>query len=119
MLNRDQILSAQDLAYEDIEIPEWGGTVRLRALTGREVEALSKDTGDVGVVRRALGFCLVDENMTRLFSDEDMDQLWDKNASTLLRLGVIALKLSNLDAESNKELVETFVQGPTGDSTSG
>lgn len=121
MLTRDQILAAPDLPYEDVDIPEWGGTVRLRALTGSEVEAISQAaaTDQVGTIRRALGYCLVDENLVRLFSDEDLDALWEKNASILMKLGLIGLRLSNLDPDSNQELMATFAGAPTGDSTSG
>jgi hypothetical protein len=111
MLSRDQILAAQDLPFEDVEIPEWGGQVRIRALTGREVEVLTRAQAkgeEVSIIKLALPLCLIDEDGNRLFTDEDMEALWEKNAAILLRLGVIALKISNLDPESNKELIETF-----------
>ena len=30
LLSRDAILQAQDLPHEDVEVPEWGGMVRVR-----------------------------------------------------------------------------------------
>ena len=35
-LSRDDILKAEDLTTEEVDVPEWGGTVLVRGLTGRE-----------------------------------------------------------------------------------
>ena len=35
-LNREAILAAEDLPRELVEVPEWGGAVYVRALTGAE-----------------------------------------------------------------------------------
>ncbi len=35
-LTKDSILKSEDRKYQDIEIPEWGGTVRVQSLTGAE-----------------------------------------------------------------------------------
>ena len=39
LLSKTAILAAQDLQTEDVEVPEWGGAVRVRSLTGRERDA--------------------------------------------------------------------------------
>ena len=36
LLNKEQILNADDLTFEDVEVPEWGGTVRIRCLESTE-----------------------------------------------------------------------------------
>ena len=36
LLNKEQIQSVSDLETQDVEVPEWGGTVRLKSLTGAE-----------------------------------------------------------------------------------
>jgi len=38
MLDKSTILAAKDLRTTDIEVPEWGGTVRVKAMSGRERE---------------------------------------------------------------------------------
>ena len=35
LLSKEAILAAQDLPSEDVEVPEWGGTVRVRGLDGK------------------------------------------------------------------------------------
>ena len=39
LLSKTAILTANDLQTEDIEVPEWGGAVRVRNFTGRERDA--------------------------------------------------------------------------------
>ncbi len=39
LLSKTAILTANDLQTEDIEVPEWGGAVRVRSFTGRERDA--------------------------------------------------------------------------------
>ena len=36
LLNRSAILDAEDLKHEDVEVAAWGGTVRVRMMTGAE-----------------------------------------------------------------------------------
>ena len=39
LLSKTAILTANDLQTEDVEVPEWGGAVRVRSFTGRERDA--------------------------------------------------------------------------------
>jgi hypothetical protein len=36
ILTRDAILAAEDREYTTVDVPEWGGSVRLRSITVRE-----------------------------------------------------------------------------------
>lgn len=42
-LSADAILSAPDITEEDVPVPEWGGKVRVRALTRGEVHKIRYD----------------------------------------------------------------------------
>ena len=46
LLSKTAILAAQDLQTEDVEVPEWGGAVRVRSFTGRE-----RDAFEAGMIR--------------------------------------------------------------------
>ena len=46
LLSKTAILAAQDLQTEDVEVPEWGGAVRVRSFTGRE-----RDVFEAGMIR--------------------------------------------------------------------
>jgi hypothetical protein len=39
LLSKSAILCANDLQTEDVDVPEWGGAVRVRSFTGRELDA--------------------------------------------------------------------------------
>ena len=36
MLTKDQILKSDDLPSEEVSVPEWGGSVMVRSMTGYE-----------------------------------------------------------------------------------
>ena len=39
LLSKSASLCANDLQTEDVDVPEWGGAVRVRSFTGRELDA--------------------------------------------------------------------------------
>jgi hypothetical protein len=112
-LSRDQILGADDLKRELVEVPEWGGSVWVRTLTGDkrdEFEAIaiaSKD--DAGLLRsgfraRFASWTVCDEDGELLFSDEDVAELGKKSASALDRVFTRAQKLNHLSDEDVDDL---------------
>lgn len=104
MLSRDQILSAQDIKADEIDIPEWGGTVRLRQMTGRQRDeferALSDQAklGELGTNMRAriVAATVVDEQDNLLFTEADIATLGEKNWRALDRIASTASKLNAL-----------------------
>ena len=46
VLSKEQILQADDLKTETVEVPEWGGDVLLRELRGRERDAFEEGSMD-------------------------------------------------------------------------
>lgn len=126
LLSRDQILSADDLTHEDLPVPEWGGTVRVRSLTGTERDAFEvsvspdgKKTNLANVRARLVAKTVVDEQGNALFTDTDVIKLGLKNAAALNRVWDVARKLSGLTEDDVKELVEDFDDAPSEPSTSG
>jgi hypothetical protein len=115
-LTREQILNANDLPAEDVEVPEWGGVVRVRALTGAERDAFEAAIIKVRGKRvdfhlenaRALlvAMSVVDEDGNRLFSDEDVKALGRKSAAALDRVASVAMRLSGLTQEDLEELTK-------------
>ena len=39
LLTKERILAVDDIVTEDVDVPEWGGTVRVRGLSGTERDA--------------------------------------------------------------------------------
>lgn len=115
-LTREAILDAQDLPTETVEVPEWGGAVLVRGLTGRERDAFEasmieqkgrKTTFTMSNFRAKLAArTIIDENGKRMFSDKDMDALGGKSAVALQRVFNVAQQLSGLSDADVEELTK-------------
>lgn len=126
LISKQQILQSCDLAHEDVAVPEWGGTVRVRCLTGAEREEYdsfrlrAREKGDWrGVMARLLVLSLVDEQGQRLFAEADVPLLASKSGKVLDRLTDVALRLSGLTDQAVKDLEKNSEAAPNGDSGSG
>jgi len=113
-LTRDAILKVADASYEDVPVPEWNGTVRIKALSAAErdqYEALVfLDSKGEPVKRREdiraklVIFSAVNEDGSRLFTEADIAVLSAKSAKAMNRLWAAASRLSGLGADDVKEL---------------
>ena len=128
LLSKAAILAAQDLSTEVVEVPEWGGSVMVRAMTGRQRDVFEsviykvkgKDVQlNIANVRAELvSRTVVDEGGTLLFSPEDVAALGDKSASALDRIYAVAQRLSGITKDDIAELTENFTDGQSDASTS-
>lgn len=108
-LSAEAILSADDLDIEDVDVPEWGGTVRVRGLSGVERDKLE---GKYAGAKSHDNFrahlaaaTMVNGEGKRLFrSEAEVKQLGDRSASALTRVVDVALRLSGMTDEDAKEL---------------
>lgn len=127
-LTRDAILEAVDIPHETVSVPEWGGEVIVRGLTGAQ-----RDRFESSMIRgegrnqrvvldnmraRLCALTIVDENGKRLFSDSDVKALGQKSAVALNRVFAVAMRLSGLTPEDVAELSKNSVDGQSEDSTS-
>ncbi|WP_319054786.1 hypothetical protein [Streptomyces europaeiscabiei] len=115
-LSADQILGADDLKYEDVAVPEWGGTVRVRELPGTErdkfeAQFVGKDGGSIraegleGFRSRLAAAAIVDADGRVLFrSAAETKRLGEKSAAALTRVCDVAVRLSKMSEEDIKEL---------------
>ena len=127
-LTRDAILQADDLLFEDVEIPEWGGMVRVRGLTGAERDAFEAEIVEQRGKKTRLNMqnfraklvarSVVNGDGQRLFSDKDAHALGKKSAAALNRVFEVAQRLSGLSDKDVEELVENFAEGQSDGSTS-
>lgn len=128
-LDKAAILAQDDLKYEDVQIPEWGGAwVRVRSLNASERDHFEAST----VVRngkkvstnleniraRLCLLCLVDEDGNRLFDEGDTFPLGGKSAAALDRIFTVAQKLNGLRDEDVEELAGNSSAGQSEDSPS-
>jgi hypothetical protein len=104
-LSRDAILAAEDRKVEEVEVPEWGGTVKVATMTGTQRDSWEQSlVGKTGVnianIRaRLVAACVVDDSGARLFTDEDAIALGNKSAIALDRVAKVAQRLNGLGKE--------------------
>lgn len=106
ILTREDILARDDRRYEVVEVPEWGGSVRIRTLSARErdefEESILRRRGQaVEVVMRGMrvrlaALCMVDEQGNRLFSDDEVEVLADRSAAAIERVFEAAARLNRI-----------------------
>ncbi|MGA5374247.1 hypothetical protein ACPCSD_24695 [Streptomyces griseoincarnatus] len=131
LLSKEQITSADDRKWEDVPVPEWGGTVRLVGMSGTERNAYQSSLVVLGPngkpqrmnmadqLAKLVGKCLVDENFERLFTDKEIKALGAKNGAVLERLGQIAQRLSGLRKEDVEAAEGKSEPTPSDASTTG
>ena len=127
-LTREQIMATPELTTEVVEVPEWGGSVRVKALSGAErdkyEESLTRMKGKklefrlANVRARLAALAIVDEAGKPLFAEADVAALGRKSAKALDRVFAVAMQLAGLRDEDIEELTENFPDGQSGDSIS-
>lgn len=128
LLTRDDILAAQDLTYEVVDVPEWGGAVRVQSLTGSARDTLearftdsrgTMDPAKAGDFRAAyVALCLVDEDGLFLFSEKDIKALGQKSSRALQRVFDVAARLSAVRSEDLDGIVSDLKADPSDDTGS-
>lgn len=110
-LTREQILSVDDRREEHVHVPEWGGTVIVRGLSGTQRDKYegslldSKNRVRVLDARGKLAqMSIVDQSGQLLFGEEDIKALSRKSAKALSRVVDVAQRLSGLSDEDLEEL---------------
>lgn len=104
VITREQILSLDDLGSELVEVPQWGGVVRVRGMTLGEQDRFELTLReDKALVRaRVLTWCVLDADTGRpLFLEGDAPALAQRSAAVFLRLWEAIARLSGLVDEAS------------------
>lgn len=132
LLNFDDIVSSNDKTFEDVEVPEWGGSVRIAVMSGTdrdgwELSILKSDNSDRGFGLNIEGFsrvrlismCLVDEHFNRIFvTKEQVTALGNKSGAVLDRLYEVAQRINGITDEDVEDLEKNSAAAQNGDSGS-
>jgi hypothetical protein len=118
ILTRDQILKADDRRTVEVEVPEWGGSVLIRSLTGAERDKFEASTmqnkGGKQVQNyanfraRLVSLCIVNEQGELLFNSADIKLLGDKSVAALQRVFNKCNELNGLSDEDVEEMTSVF-----------
>lgn len=128
LLNRNQILEVKDIKTKIISIPEWGGDIMIKQLSAKEYnditmnmvnirkmaakqlsskknadENLEDAINELAIKNKKILLIIksvVDENMKHLFSETDMELLYQKNTNVIDR---IIAEIEEFNADSIEE----------------
>ena len=122
ILTKEEILQANDLVTERVDVPEWGGAVYVRGMTGLErdlyEDSILEQRGKNRQVNlrnaraKLVALSVVDEAGQRMFSQTDVAALGKKNAAALQRVFNVATRLSGITEEDLEELTEEIEANP-------
>jgi hypothetical protein len=117
MLTRTQILAiVPTLKREEVDVPEWSGSVYVREMTG-----LERDRFEVVLIEgkranfRALiaAFTVCDEDGQRIFTEADAKALAGQPASAMDRISTVALRLNAITASDVEDAAKNSGSGPS------
>jgi hypothetical protein len=106
ILTAEQIRNQNDLKIEIVDVPEWGGEVKIKEMNVRqrgefELWVKKNENNLVEIRERLLVMVVVDDDGMPLFKESDVSVLQQKNAVPVDRIFEAAIKLNKL---SNKSL---------------
>lgn len=114
MLNKTDLLSAQKLRVEKVNVRELGGDIYIRVMTGQELDKYYEETislvdGQVVATQenkmaKLLVKCICDESGNRLFADNEIAQLGNVSSTVLVPLYEAAMRLNNMSGDASKNL---------------
>ena len=113
----DAILQASDFIFDEIDCPEWNGTVRIRSLSGGQRAVLRKavDDGRNDVDEMLCVMAIVDQDGNRVLNQNQIAELGKKNTAVITRIANRVLEISGMkdrdkaieNAEKNSDPMES------------
>ena len=110
-LSKDQILEADDLQSEEVQVAEWGGSVKVRTMTGADRDAFEQSMVIVGadgnrrpdmtnMRAKLVALTVVDDAGNLLFVPADIPMLARKSAAALERVFDAAQRINGLGVKA-------------------
>lgn len=110
MVSRDDILKSNSLDIDSVDVPEFGGEVFIRIMTGAERDkweisataSVRSENVNVRAILCAMTIC--DKNGERLFTDHEAEALGKKSAIALDKIFQASRRLNKLTDQDLQEL---------------
>jgi hypothetical protein len=129
MLKKDEILKCDDKPTKKVEVPEWGGHVFVRTMSGTERDSFEQsmlvnpgkgNEANYSNIRAKLcARTICDKGGNRLFNDSDVAALGEKSAAALDRIFTVAQDLNGVSTDDVEAMVKNSESGQSESSTSG
>lgn len=112
LLTKEEILQAMDLQPEEIEVPEWGGSIRIRGVSLAERSAMLRmmrdpQSGEISDERAAVAAFVFGVEEPR-FTEEDVEALMKKSAGVIERIAMRILQRSGFAPRITERLRRDF-----------
>ena len=107
LLGKKDILGCNDIPTDVVEVPEWGGHVKVRGMTAGERDRFDDmiRTQGLSALRATMAANgIIDEDGKRLFTDAEVNKLAEKSAEALDRVVEVVSRLSGLTPEDAEYL---------------
>ncbi len=110
MLTAEQILNLNDCKLQEVEIPEWQGSVFVRTMDGKTrdwFEAELRKPNPQNIRAKVASATICDSDGKLLFTESQIDQLAKKNYSALDRIAVAAVEVNEITEAAIENLKKT------------
>lgn len=116
LLTLEHILAASDLEQREVEVPEWGGSVRVKGMSKRDQQALRRAATVGGVMDpdRLELLLLVHGLAEPALTVEQAEQLAGKSAAGFDRVLKEIMALNGMTEQAQTEALRTFRAGDAG-----
>ena len=123
LLSKAAILGAVDLKTEDVEVPEWGGTVRVVMMSGKTRDEFFGRQGEDKVpysqfAASVLVATVIDEDGKTVFEEGDVESLRAKSQAAMDRVLAVSLRLNGIGPNAAEAAEKNSGAAPSGDSGS-
>ena len=115
-LDRTTILAFPDLATEEVEVPEWGGSVTLRLWSGTQRDAFESEQAkdqNTNLRARIVARSAIDEAGNLLFTTADVEALGRKSGAALDRLVEAIYRINKYTAKDREEIAKNSDPAPS------
>ncbi len=117
MLSRADILKlTPQFPREEVQVPEWGGSVWVRTLSAAERDKLEAEwerTKRVNFRARLALYTLCDQNGVALMQEQDLHTLGNQASSALNRITEVAFRLNGFTKADEADLEKNSESGQT------
>lgn len=116
-----EVLGNRILKRKALEVPEWGGVIFVRELTGREAIPISQGALEISQAREkgelsaeqvvrwhtlTVRYGWINEDGSYVLGDDDMETLMDESQDTVERIADEIRALSGMKKKANSEQVD-------------
>ncbi len=117
-----EILALEDLTIEEVDVPQWGCSVRVRTMRAIERERFDMwlaenrmEATDRRAYPTLVALTAIDEQGEPLFARESIEALALKNGAAVQRVFAASMRLSGLSGEAQEDLEKNSEAEPSAD----